>query len=341
MSDVKSHDGGFTIIELMVSMAILALISIYLTGMLTQQNRAYTVVDQVTEAQSNTRAISQILEREVRASGGLAPEGAAVCGVDNTDEPDVLYVTDMDPLQITPEMNYALGGEIESGFTGGGTDTIRLIAPGGVVLDGRAFYDLDGDGTGDADFRPGAGVIVVDPKNAMRGTVCGVIVDAGVNVAGRTIEVDFSGSTGTLAAKPPGRPTSPLVAIPAHRYMVDADNRLMRDEMVLADDVEDFQVAYFFDRDDDGDPTEVGEVFGSATGAVYVANALNMDNEELRQVRFNFVTRARRPDPSFTGATFQATENRAAVAGTDGFRRRLYRAEVRLRNIGRRWREGA
>ena len=51
------------------------------------------------------------------------------------------------------------------------------------------------------------------------------------------------------------------------------------------------------------------------------------------------MTRARRADPSLTGATFQATENRGPVPGTDGFRRRLYRGEVRLRNIGLRWTE--
>ena len=96
---------------------ILALISIYLTGMLTQQNRAYTVVDQVTEAQSNTRAISQILEREVRMSGSLVPEGGAACGVDNTGAPDILYVTDNEPLQIMDTMNYELGAQILAAST--------------------------------------------------------------------------------------------------------------------------------------------------------------------------------------------------------------------------------
>lgn len=341
MTERRTREIGFTLIELMVSMAILALISIYLTGMLTQQNRAYTVVDQVTEAQSNTRAISQILEREVRMSGALVPEGGAACGVDNTNAPDILFVTDSEPLQITAAMLYELGANIDSGFDGTGTDTIRLnTASGGVVLDGDPFYDTDADGVPDSDFRPGAGVIVIDPKNPERGSACGVIVAGGVNVAGATLDVDFGDSPGNLAARGAGRPINPLVAIPAHRYMIDDQSRLMRDEMVLADDVEDFQVAFLFDLNDDDVYTGANEDWGSSSPFVageYVANA--RDHSFLRQINFNFVTRARRADPNFTGATFQATENRDPVPGTDGFRRRVYRGEVRVRNVGLRWTE--
>ena len=43
-----------------------------------------------------------------------------------------------------------------------------------------------------------------------------------------------------------------------------------------------FQVAYFFDRNDDDDSLDAGEDYGTATGAAYDANALNMDNEEHR-----------------------------------------------------------
>ncbi len=50
--------------------------------------------------------------------------------------------------------------------------------------------------------------------------------------------------------------------------------------------------------------------------------------------------RSRRPDPNLNGATFQVRENRAPIAGTDGFRRRAFTAEVRPRNIGHRWHAG-
>ena len=53
---------GFTIIELMIAMAVLMVVVVYLTEMLTRQSRAYTVVDQVTEAQQNLRAIADTLD---------------------------------------------------------------------------------------------------------------------------------------------------------------------------------------------------------------------------------------------------------------------------------------
>ena len=68
----------------MIAMAVLLVVVVYLTEMLTRQSRAYAVVDQVTETQQNLRAIADLLERELRVTGFLVPEGAAVCGVDQT-----------------------------------------------------------------------------------------------------------------------------------------------------------------------------------------------------------------------------------------------------------------
>ena len=55
---------GFTLPELMISMAILAILSMFLSDMLVQQNKAYTVVDQVSEVQNNSAAIATLLEHD-------------------------------------------------------------------------------------------------------------------------------------------------------------------------------------------------------------------------------------------------------------------------------------
>ena len=162
---------GFTLTELLVSLAVLGIVSVYLTNMLTQQNRAYAVVDQVTEAQSSGRAILDLLERELRGTAGLTPEAAAVCGVDNTIRPDLLFVTDGDAYAFDEDdpatKSYDAAAKISSGFTGTGTaDVLRLSS---MAPDGVAFYDLDADGTPDSDFRPGGAVIVMDQNNPSRG----------------------------------------------------------------------------------------------------------------------------------------------------------------------------
>jgi hypothetical protein len=53
-------------------------------------------------------------------------------------------------------------------------------------------------------------------------------------------------------------------------------------------------------------------------------------------VRANLVLRTRFPDANWSQGVFQNLENRTAVAGTDGFRRRVHTATVRLRNVGNR-----
>lgn len=327
---------GFTLAELLVSLAVLSIVSVYLTNMLTQQNRAYAAVDEVTEVQSNVRAIADLLERDVRETALMAPESAALCVVDNANAPDVLYVTDGDAYDFATENRYDLGAEIVSGTPAAATVGLQLAD---LDTDERPFYDTNGDGTVDSDFRPGGAVIVVDRANPGRGAACGAITAGGVNLATRTVSVDFSLGHATLAARPPGSPAEELLAVPAHRYWVDNNLRLMRDELALSEDVEDLQLAAFLDRDGDG-VVDANEYWGSAGGPTFPQ--ASWDNRELREVRVSFVVRSRLPDPTLPGAVFQALENRADPGlPPDGFRRRAFTAAVRTRNVGHRWNSGA
>lgn len=324
---------GFTLAELLVSLAVLAIVSVYLTNMLTQQNRAYTVVDQVTEAQGSARALLDMLEREIRGTAGLAPEGAAVCGVDNTAGPDVLFVTDSEVYDFEDDdtsNKYDAGANVISGFNGTGTgEQLRL---GTLSPDGKPFYDLDSDTVGDSDFRAGGAVIIVDQNNPDRGTACGVIVPGGVDLANRIITVDFTVGAGNANLAVGGG----ISAVPAHRFRVNAQNQLLRDGVALAEDVEDFQVAYFFDSfpENGAIDSDLLEVPGDPDGNVYEPD--DWDNSQLREIRFAFVVRSSDPDPNLPGAIPQPLENHAPAAVADGFRRRVFRAAVRPRNVGHR-----
>jgi prepilin-type N-terminal cleavage/methylation domain-containing protein len=332
---------GFTLIELMIAMAVLLVVVAYLTEMLTRQSRAYAVVDQVTEAQQNLRAIADLLEREVRVTGFMVPEGAAVCGVDRTNGSDVLYVTDADALDPSNENQLGLGAEILGGYSGtGGGETLTLD---NVVIDGLAFYDTDGDGNGDSDFlesvnpfRTG-GVIVADRGSPGRGVSCGILTN--VNSGANSIRVDFTSGGAAPGGTPlSGAGTVDLVAIPAHVYTV-VNNQLLRDGMVLADDVEDLQFAFFYDTDGDG--LEIGDDSdypGSHDGPIYQSSA--WDNSDLTEIRVNIVIRTRNQDadvlqnPGMAQGQWQATENRVDPGGFDGFRRRVHTSTIRPRNVG-------
>jgi prepilin-type N-terminal cleavage/methylation domain-containing protein len=336
---------GFTLAELLISLAVLAIVSVYLTNMLTQQNRAYTVVDQVTEVQGNARALLDLLEREIRATGALAPEGAAVCGVDSTAGSDVLFVTDADVLEYYDrdpatgfeDENYApgydAGATVISGYAGTGTgEPLRLSS---LVPDNKPFYDIDSDAVGDSDFRPGGAVIVVDPNRPDRGAACGVIVAGGVDLANRIVTVDFTVGAGN----PNLNGVSGLQAVPAHRFRVNAQNQLQRDGVALAENVEDFQVAYFFDAVPVGNEngvldSELLEYPGDPDGNLYEPD--DWDNSLLREIRFGFVVRSADSDPNLPGAVPQPLENHVPAPVADGFRRRVFTGTVRPRNVGHR-----
>jgi prepilin-type N-terminal cleavage/methylation domain-containing protein len=350
---------GFSLIELVVSMAVLGLVSFFLTEMLVRSSRTYTVVDDVTETQQNLRAVTSLLERELRTTGFLVPEGAAICGWDTggaagpDTTPDVLYVSDagaLDPAGVTSP----LGVKVDGGYTDGtGEDDLELAS---LVLEDslNAAYDLDGDGVNDSDFlwstapARNGGVIVVDRNNPERGAACGVIT----NIAGTTVRVDFEVKNAPNSPLPNGAapggaplqapPFADLVAVPAHVYWVNPGGagqppQLIRDGMVLASDVEDLQLALFYDNDDDG-VIDGGEYAGSAGGAY---ESKDWDNKKLREVRVTVVARTRGEDPdvlanpNLANGVTQPFENRLVGVVADGYRRRSITLVVQPRNVDR------
>jgi prepilin-type N-terminal cleavage/methylation domain-containing protein len=365
---------GFSLIEVLVSMVVLGLVTFFLTDVLVRQSRTYTVVDDVSEAQQNLRAVANLLERELRATGFLVPEGAAICGWDTggagtpDDDPDVLYVSDaqaIDPAGVTSLTSQA--ADVLSGFSGTSVDNLQLST---LVADANPFYDVDGDGVAESDFlysttppRNG-GVIVVDRNNPERGASCGVIRD--IDVGANTLTVDFEVRTVPNApapngAAPGGTPLAAgavdLVAVPAHVYWIDPGGagvppRLIRDGMVLASDVEDLQLALFYDVNEDGavsglDPSFAPPPYHSATE--YPGSAANnaeyesdgWDNSLLREVRVTIVARTRSEDPevlanpNLANGVTQGFENRPAGVVPDGFRRRAITLVVQPRNVDR------
>lgn len=315
---------GFTLIELMIAVAIMVIVIAAVMQNLVFQSRAYTVVDQTTEAQQNGRAIADLLEREIRLTGFLVPEEAALCGIDNTNAPDTLVLTNAAVVDPADQFRAELGSEIVAGVVGLGS---RVLTLDSLMLEGKGFYDLDADNVGDSDFQQNTGVLIYDADDAAVGTACGIITAVGL--AGNSITVDFL----TTFAPAGG---DELRAVPANVYQVDANLQLLRNNTVLAGNVEDLQVSYFLDLDDDGQMNAATEDFGSAAGPNY--NAAGTDHSSLREIRLNVVMRARDADANEASglSTFQSTENRAPDPTSDGFRRRVQTVTARTRNVGAR-----
>lgn len=326
---------GFTLVELMIAVLLMGVVVAYLLQTFTVQQRTYVMVDQLAEVQQNARAVSALVERDVRHAGFMVPEAAAACGVDSKTQPDTLFVSDAEPIDpegLTPDLT----AEVATATYGltVGSDTLTLTDD---RLDSSPSYDSNEDGvidTSDGDFAPDQGAILVDLANPDRGTACGIVESV---TAHTSITVDFVNALGATAVNP-----ADLHLVPAHVYRVNGTN-LLRDERLLATDVDDFQVAYFFDLDDDdlvaadGSETPGSSEYNSFSGGAVYSSAA-WDASTLREIRLNLVLRSAQADPNieFKQGRFQHTGNRVPDPTPDRFRRRVHTAAIRLRNVGAR-----
>lgn len=327
---------GFTLAELLVVVSILGLVGIYFGRSLKVNEQAYRAVDETVESQQVLRAVTELLERDIRHAGLMMPEGAAVCGVDATSGPDTLYLADGAAIDPRKDTEPYPGASVTSGSLSGGTVTLTLDS---LVIETtspvRPAYDTDGDGANDSDFRVGGGVIVMT-SDADLGTACGRITD--VRDGSSQIDVVF---TSAVSGNAIAGAVLPLVAVPANEYRLDG-TRLLWNGKPMAGNIEDFQVAWVFDPDGDN-VVDAGEVYGADGTTAYKAsgNTLGTDYEsaaDIRELRTSFVARSRSEDDEFAGGRQQAFENRDdSTFAEDGYRRRVIQSRVRLRNVGMRF----
>jgi len=295
--------------------------------MISTQKRALAV-DQSLEAQQSSRLIANMIVRDLRHAGFMVPASGGICGVDNRTAPDRIFISNYDAIdpdvELSADLGALLAGADAAPASGAYVSVDSLVLEQGTPA---PAYDNDGDGVADTDFQVSEGVIVVDVANPGRGTACGTVT--GITLPN---QIRVTLDAGGLDAAP-ATPTPEIRLLPAVEYSVNASLQLFRGRFLVAADVEDLQVAFFFDANGDNvvDPNEYR---GDGVGPDY--SAQGSDASELREARLNRVVRTRRSEPEFTRGLMQATENRTPVAGSDGFRRRVHTSVVRLRNFSSR-----
>ena len=190
-------------------------------------------------------------------------------------------------------------------------------------------YLPDGD-----DFAVGEGVIVVNRNRENAPVACGTID----SIAGSVLTVNFgASSTGAVGLN------ADVVAVPAHKYEVilGTPNQLLPNGPLLASDVDDFQLTFFFDGNDDL-VVDAGEIFADAGETAQPWELTPIGNRpdfsSLREVGVNLVTVTRDDDPraDYQMGSGQITGNRdgTTLPTGDGKRRRVHSARVGLRNSG-------
>lgn len=327
---LTQRSAGFSLVEMMLASAAMILVVVYTMGTFTVHHQTSTVIEDVAEAQQNMRGVATMLERDIRNAGYMVPDAGAICAVDSTVAPDTIFMSDTDAILPVDDLppNFAsmdLGADTPNNPMAG-TSTLNVDS---IVIDGNPTYFKDtGSAALDSDFRVGGGIIVVDALNPDRGTACGIITaipDA------TSITANFVTLLGLAGG------ASELKALPAHVYAVDdtVDPPVItRDGIRLAENVEDLQVAFFLDGDNDG-IVDANEYAGDSALNLY--NSTNTNVEELREVRFHVVVQTASDDPrnQVDAGRGQARENRtlASTSGQDGRVRRVYTSVVRVRNI--------
>ncbi|MEM7412967.1 MAG: PilW family protein [Myxococcota bacterium] len=329
----SSQRRGFTLVELLIAIAAMGFVLVYTLGTFTANRNTYVVIENVSEAHQNTLAIASLVERDIRNAGYMVPPGAAACGVDLAAAPDTLFVSDSDAIRTADTLPSELAGgsnNIALSTIPGSWSGPQNINLGELAVDDQVTYDTDATVGADSDFQVNGGVIFTDLDNPDRGVHCGIVT-----------AVDTANDRITVNKLSPGTPATSgnWAFVPAHVYRING-NALERNGVVMARNVEDLQLAWFYDLDEDGQVDANEDLGAGGTEPNYTADDIggggtNADPALLREIRFNLIVRTAENDPTNTtsAGTGQVRENRVNPPGPDGRRRRVHTATIRLRNL--------
>jgi type IV pilus assembly protein PilW len=266
---------GFTLVELLVAMAISGIVvaAVY-TAFVTQQ-KSYTVQNQVAETQQNARVGLDLIARDVRMAGYGQPAWSMNADTDG----------DGDDEQVTDPVTVVDGG--------GGPDRITVIgcfdtAPGTLSVAasmGNTALTLQNSDE--------ASKFNTTTKNSI---FIGGFENAKVtNISGRTLTIDIdpttSGNQGLARSYSTGAEVNLVRAI---TYYVE-DDTLRRDENTgaggqpLAENIEDLQLTYankianisVFARSRESDPT-----YRDATHGDHYRRRMLISNVNVRSLLY-------------------------------------------------------
>jgi type IV pilus assembly protein PilW len=318
----RNRESGFTLVEVMSALAILAVAMTAVFATFTTQQKSFTVQSRVAEMQQNLRQAAEYMTRDIRLAGYGIPANVAIpnnvvaAGVttmrslyakDNTTGPDeiyVLYLYDMDANQPPTTNTSAMPS---------GAGLVNVASTTGfVALGGELVLVTDGSTAADLFETSAAGGGVLTFGG---GYNYNAIAHAGYGL---------------------GPPPATVAKARFIRYFIDASDpehpTLMVDRMAgagqppqpLADDIEDMQVSYGLDTNADG-------VVDNPDPATWTSTPANLS--QVRQVRLQLLARTRVPDRDWS-ETRPALGNHAAGAAADGYRRRVADVVIDVRNSG-------
>jgi len=302
-----SSCGGFTLIELMIAAVIGMIVvgAVYTTYI--SQQRSFVVQDQVAEMNSTSKIALDMIVNGIREAGFAVPEAGTynINGFTN-----VITATDS---TAAPDSITIIGGYRHIGY----------IAAD--VSSGETILKLK-----DCVTCAGFDASKLNTQDRRHISIVGLSYAEVIGISGNDITIQSGIDKSFLADVPVY-----LVEDTTYQVVGMQLQRVRRlncaafgggpnceDMDVITENVEDFQIAYGYDTNDNGtiEPAEFIDV-PPAT-------------DRLRRIRINILACTARGDPNIFGQGNPPVviENRNHVATNDGLRRRWWRMEVDLRN---------
>ncbi len=291
--------GGFTTIELMVALGILAVVVSQTLAVLVSQQWTYHSQERVLNAQMDARLAADMMLSDVRMAGFMVAAFAGISSRDgDTSNADVLCVSDPNALADTRI------AEATERFDRAVISTAVTAGDSNVSISSN-HSDIDGDGSDD--FVVDQGIIISDGS----ATHCAHVTSVS------STSIGFSPATPVSVSASSGR------AVPAMIYELTGAG-LERNKQLLTSQVEDVQVEFGLDSNGDG---------VIAGGEFPVHDISGANASRIRLVRLSVLTRTAREDPAITGPGRQKVANRNASGAPDAYRRRLAVLRAAPRNL--------
>jgi prepilin-type N-terminal cleavage/methylation domain-containing protein len=358
---------GFTLVELLVALFISVVIGVATIGFMTYSHKSHAIQEQVADTQQNVRIGHDQLLRDVRLAGNGLDRGIAEPYDITFFEYGIYSVTgtwdDANTIDVLGDGSIIINKDgVGDDLPCGGSSTLQKPR-----TDAIAILRARGSGVRVLDRQPAGAVLRLDPADPdyPPNGFCGGTSNCGgpgngpilfCKAPGRkSIRVQLTNQSGTpgqyvdnsglgLINPPGGIDAISLQNGTCHRadrlvYYVNQKCQLVvstnnQAPVVLANEVEDMQIAYFVD-------TGLAQIWRGTGNAP--DPSLSADDPDIRLVRINLVARTAPVagaglDPLFTSSPQAAVapaaslENHGLSAVPDNYRRRLLTSVVSVRN---------
>lgn len=323
------REEGFTLIELMVTLVIAGLLLGGVYSMMIRQQASYQTQDQVVEVQQNLRSSFILLRYDIRMTGfGLATGAASIAshlnnqaGLNGTDQVVLGFNSGSfsavapSGTSTAPIMSYPLSG----------ATTIPMVSVAGFSTTTPYVVDIIDITNGTLIANATVTAVQASPPKLTLNPSC-PNPPAPCNVAAGSY-IGLTGQSVTYRV----RITPPVNAADDCQHPPCLERVVGGVVSVLAEGVEDFQVAYGFDTTGPVPNQPDGIIDSwiySAPGDVWPT-----DTSGLRAIRVSLLLRTMNRDPDYTEATTGVLEDHTWTSPSDGYRRRVIQFMENVRNL--------